>query len=79
MFIKDPQHKQVILKGKSYGKEIQMVLPSEYPRIHPERIQIKRGRLIKRLDLLVQNYKNSNTTIGLNMYTENYPSITKNA
>ncbi|EME7116130.1 hypothetical protein P5B26_001899 [Enterococcus faecium] len=28
-FIEDPQHNQVILKGKSYGKEIQTALPSE--------------------------------------------------
>lgn len=28
-FIEDPQHNQVILKGKSYGKEIQTVFPSE--------------------------------------------------
>lgn len=28
-FIEDPKHNQVILKGKSYGKEIQTVLPSE--------------------------------------------------
>lgn len=29
VFIEDPQHNQVILKGKSYGKEIQTALPSE--------------------------------------------------
>ncbi len=28
-FIEDTQHNQVILKGKSYGKEIQTALPSE--------------------------------------------------
>ncbi|WP_395532363.1 ArdC-like ssDNA-binding domain-containing protein [Enterococcus faecium] len=28
-FIEDPQHNQVILKGKSYGKDIQTALPSE--------------------------------------------------
>lgn len=28
-FIEDPQHNQVILKGKSDGKEIQTALPSE--------------------------------------------------
>ncbi|MGG5325603.1 hypothetical protein IGJ83_003185 [Enterococcus pernyi] len=28
-FIEDPEHNQVILKGKSYGKEIQTTLPSE--------------------------------------------------
>ena len=28
-FVEDPEHNQVILKGKSYGKEIQTALPSE--------------------------------------------------
>lgn len=28
-FIEDPEHNQVILKGKSYGKEIQTALPSD--------------------------------------------------
>ncbi|HAZ9506005.1 TPA: hypothetical protein J8R59_000849 [Enterococcus faecium] len=48
---------------------------SERPRIHPKRTQIKRGQLTKRLDLLVQDYENSNAAIDLNMYKETLKAL----
>ncbi|EOA3443782.1 hypothetical protein DW601_RS10565 [Enterococcus hirae] len=48
---------------------------SERPRIHPKRTQIKRGQLTKRLDLLVQDYENSNAAIDLSMYKETLKAL----
>ncbi|HIB1912167.1 TPA: hypothetical protein ACWWCV_002659 [Enterococcus faecium] len=48
---------------------------SERPRIHPKRTQIKRGQLTKRLDLLVQDYENSNAAIDLSVYKETLKAL----
>ena len=48
---------------------------SKRPRIHPKRTQIKRGQLTKRLDLLVQDYENSNAAIDLSMYKETLKAL----
>lgn len=48
---------------------------SERPRIHPKRTQIKRGQLTKRLDLLVQDYENSNAAIDSSMYKETLKAL----
>ena len=48
---------------------------SERPRIHPKRTQIKRGQLTKRLDLLVQDYENSNAAIDLSIYKETIKAL----
>ena len=48
---------------------------SERPRIHPKRTQIKIGQLTKRLDLLVQDYENSNAAIDLSMYKETLKAL----
>lgn len=48
---------------------------SERPRIHPKRTQIKRGQLTKRLDLLVQDYENSNAAIDLRLYKETLKAL----
>ncbi len=50
---------------------------SEHPRIHPKRTEMKKGQLIKRLELLVYAYEEKNVPIDLEPYKETIKALRK--
>lgn len=58
--------------------QILLVNPSsECPKIHPKRITIKRGQLIKRLELLVQSYEEKGIELDLEPYKKTIQCLRK--
>ncbi|EHV0179373.1 hypothetical protein KZ114_002395 [Enterococcus faecalis] len=48
---------------------------SERPKIHPKRMDIKKGQLTKRLDILVQDYENAKVSFDLTPYKETIKAL----
>lgn len=58
--------------------QILLVNPSsECPKIHPKRTTIKRGQLIKRLELLVQSYEEKGIELDLEPYKKTIQHLRK--
>ncbi|EGO2585338.1 TPA: hypothetical protein IUT89_002652 [Enterococcus faecalis] len=71
MTIKNKEMKYVIA-------QILLVNPSsECPKIHPKRTTIKRGQLIKRLELLVQSYEEKGIELDLEPYKKTIQCLRK--
>ncbi|WP_107196867.1 hypothetical protein [Megasphaera stantonii] len=71
MTIKNKEMKYVIA-------QILLVNPSsECPKIHPKRTTIKRGQLIKRLELLVQSYEEKGIELELDPYKKTIQQLRK--
>lgn len=71
MTIKNKEMKYVIA-------QILLINPSsESPKIHPKRRTMKRGQLIKRLELLVQGYEEKGIELELDSYKKTIQQLRK--
>ncbi len=58
--------------------QILLINPSsEFPKIHPKRRTMKRGQLIKRLELLVHNYEEKGIELELDPYKKTIQQLRK--
>ncbi|EPI2203909.1 MULTISPECIES: hypothetical protein [Enterococcus] len=69
------------IKNKEMNYVIAQILlinpSSEFPKIHPKRRTMKRGQLIKRLELLVHNYEEKGIELELDPYKKTIQQLRK--